>query len=175
VKRRLQRKVAQQRAPALQRQRRDVAIVQAHDVEHVIADRSRTPRHLAVEDHVADGELRNRVTDRGEVLGQPVAREQADVAAVLECEETNAIELALEDPLGIGEALLRERRGHRFDPVGKGRHGSDAQLRVDRRELAQQFGESLARHAQLGAWAVFVRCGGVRREFTSSFRRVNGT
>ncbi len=57
----------------------------------------------------------------GMCLRQPVAREQTDVCALLEREQPDAVELALEDPLGAREALLRERRRHRLDPVGKDR------------------------------------------------------
>ena len=38
---------------------------------------------------------------------------------MLEREQADAVELALEDPLRPGEALLRERRGHRLEPSGK--------------------------------------------------------
>ena len=57
---------------------------------------------------------------RRNVLRQPIAREQPDVGALLEREQADAVELALEDPFRSGEALLGQRRRHRFDPVGKG-------------------------------------------------------
>ena len=41
---------------------------------------------------------------------------------MFEREQADAIELALEDPLGPGEPLLRQRRRHRLDPFGKVRH-----------------------------------------------------
>ncbi len=56
------------------------------------------------------------------VLRQPVAREQADIRPLLEREQADAVELALEDPFRAGEPLLRERRGHRLDPFGKRGH-----------------------------------------------------
>ena len=64
---------------------------------------------LAVEDHVVHREVRNRLDDGRvrRVLRQSVAREQADAPAVLEREQTDAVELALEDPLRPGEPLLR--------------------------------------------------------------------
>src|SRR5262249_8309105 len=39
-----------------------------------------------------------------------------------EGEQTNAVKLALEQPLWSGESLLRERRRHRNQPFGKARH-----------------------------------------------------
>ena len=41
--------------------------------------------------------------------------------AILEGEQANAVELALEHPLGRRETLLGQRRGHRFDPLGEDR------------------------------------------------------
>ena len=73
------------------------------------------------------GEVRDRLGDRRAVLRQPVAREQANVRALPEREQADAVELALEDPLRPGEPLLRQRRRHRLDPFGKG-HDRDYDL-----------------------------------------------
>ena len=78
------------------------------------------PRKLAIENHVLHREMRNGRGHRGAVLRQPIARQQADVRFLTEREQANAIELPLEEPLRPSEALLRERRGHRLDPIGKG-------------------------------------------------------
>src|SRR5437762_11205074 len=73
---------------------------------------------LAVEDDVVSREPRDGLHDGrvSRVLGQPVARQQPNVLRLLEREQADAIELALEDPFRAGEALLRERRGHRLYP-----------------------------------------------------------
>src|SRR5262249_59681338 len=96
------------------------------DVEEVIggaplvaADAGR----FAVEDDLVDRQVSERLDDRrvGVILGELVARQQADVIAVLEGKQTDAIELLLECPVRSSEALLGERGRHRLDPVRKGR------------------------------------------------------
>src|SRR5207244_3141694 len=54
------------------------------------------------------------------VLRQAVARKQPHLPSLLEREQTDAVELALEDPLRPRKALLRESGGHRLDPFRKG-------------------------------------------------------
>ena len=76
------------------------------------------PRHLAVEDHSFAGIAAIALVDRREVLRQPVARIQLHIAAALVGEQPDAVELALEQPVVAREALLRQRRGHRLEPVG---------------------------------------------------------
>ena len=44
------------------------------------------PGHLAIENHLVDGEVANGGGDCGQVLGEPVAREEPNVAAVFVCE-----------------------------------------------------------------------------------------
>src|SRR5262249_59386545 len=67
----------------------------------------------------------------------PVPGKQPDVGALLEREQTDAIELPLEDPFGSAEPLLRERGRHRLDPVGKARRhaGADYSKTADRSEF----------------------------------------
>ena len=62
--------------------------------------------------------MRDRRGDRRQILRQPIARVEPDVVALLEREQADAVELALEDPLRPGEPLLRQRRGHRLEPLG---------------------------------------------------------
>ena len=64
-------------------------------------------------------------TDGCELLcGSRLRENKPNVGAVLEREQPDAVELALEDPLGPGEPVLCERRRHRLEPFGKrGRHG----------------------------------------------------
>jgi hypothetical protein len=82
-------------------------------------------------------ECGDRRAHRRVVLRQTVAREQANVAAGLEREGANSVVLALENPFGPREPLLRERRGHRFDPLGESCHdesvGSDGMVGKIRR------------------------------------------
>jgi hypothetical protein len=93
----------------------------------VISDASLVPpdaccfaiQHHIVHREFGDGVRHGRI--RG-VLRQPVARQEPNVGTVLEREETNAIELSLEEPFRPGEALLGKRGGHRLEPVRKG-HG----------------------------------------------------
>src|SRR5215510_13422684 len=61
-------------------------------------------------------QVRDGVRDRRVALLQLVAREQLDAASLLEREEADAIELALEEPVGAGEPLVGEGRRHRDDP-----------------------------------------------------------
>ena len=124
---RLQRERLQERAPLVERQRHDVAAVEPHDVEDVVEHAGLVPRDLPVENRLAHRQLRDRGGNRRTALGKTVTGEQTDVERVLVGEHTNAIELALEDPLRAAEALLRQRRGHRDDPFGKGcRHGAQS-------------------------------------------------
>src|SRR5262249_17591293 len=95
---------------------------QPQDVEDVVHDSaSRIPDGFAVEDHIADGQLGDRLGNGWVVLEQPVARIKFHLRAIFECEYSDSIELSLEDPLGSGEAFLCERRRHRHNPFGEGR------------------------------------------------------
>src|SRR5262245_33850379 len=49
------------------------------------------------------------------------ARVEPNVGPLLERDEPDAIELALEKPVGAREALLGERSSHRLDPIGERR------------------------------------------------------
>ena len=118
--------------------RHDVSTIQPEDVEHVVGNcLLAPPRELAVENHVVRVECGDRRAHRRVVLRQTVAREQANVAAGLEREGANSVVLALENPFGPREPLLRERRGHRFDPLGESCHdesvGSDGMVGKIRR------------------------------------------
>src|SRR6185437_8367070 len=76
------------------------------------------PRHLAVENDIVDREVRDGSGHVRKMLWKPIARVQLHVAAALVGEQSNAVELALEDPVAPCEALLSERGRHRFEPVG---------------------------------------------------------
>ena len=47
-----------------------------------------------------------------------VAREEPNLSASAESEAPHAVNLALENPFGIGEVLIGESRKHRTDPSG---------------------------------------------------------
>ena len=119
-----ERHAAQQRATLVERQARHVSAIEPQNVEHVVvrlAEGAPPPGGFAVEDDVVDRQVGDGL-DHGRMRAverQPVPRQQANVGAVLERQQPNAVELALEDPLGPGEPVLRERRRHRFEPVGK--------------------------------------------------------
>jgi hypothetical protein len=61
---------------------------------------------------------RERLGDLGVavVQGLPVAREELHRLAAPDGEASFAVELPLEDPVGVGEALVRERGQHRLNP-----------------------------------------------------------
>ena len=124
--RRPERQVAQQPAPRLERPRPHVAAIEPQDVEEVISHLSRPsphPRDLAVEDRVPHGQVPDRLGDGRVVLRPAIAREQTDLRSLLEREQPDAVELALEDPLRAREPLLRQRRRHGLEPFGEcGRH-----------------------------------------------------
>ena len=119
LKRRSKRQRIQQRAPLFERQPRDVAAIDPHDVEHVVRQPVGWPRDLSVQHQVAHRQVRDRLGDWRRALRQPVARQQPHVAIVLEGDQADAVELPFENPIGACESLLRERRGHRFDPLGE--------------------------------------------------------
>ena len=93
----------QPRAPLFERQRPQVAVHPRH-VEDVVALRS--PAHLAVEDQLARRQRRHRAGNRRAVLRQPIPGIEANLASLLEGEQTDTVELALEDPVGAGEPIL---------------------------------------------------------------------
>src|SRR5439155_10465027 len=101
-----------------------VAAVPPKDVEHVIRDLTLLApdaRRLAIEDDLPYGQRLDCSRDGRirPILEEAVSGEETHVPALLECEQANAIELALEDPIGTIEPLLSKRRGHRFDPFGE--------------------------------------------------------
>src|SRR5206468_10766939 len=53
------------------------------------------------------------------VLGQPIARQQPNVLRLFECDQADAIELALEDPFRAREPLLGEGGGHGLEPFAE--------------------------------------------------------
>jgi len=55
----------------------------------VVGDSSRSPRDFTVEDCIADRKTRNRLGDGRQVLRQPVARQQANIASALEGEQSS--------------------------------------------------------------------------------------
>src|SRR5215211_3386258 len=95
------------------------------------------PGDLAVENDVVDRQRGDGRRDPRKVLFLLRTREKPDGVSLLECDEANAVEFALEAPVGARKALLSERRGHRLDPVGKtrvGQHGArGSRCFVDRR------------------------------------------
>ena len=112
----------EQRLALFERQPGHVAPIEPEDVEHVVGSLP-VPGDLTIENGVIDRELCDSFREPGNVLGQAVAREETHVVALFEGEQPDAVELPLEDPVGSGEALLGERRRHRFQPVGKIIHG----------------------------------------------------
>src|SRR3954452_3542173 len=122
---------AQQALARQERQRADVAAVEPEDVEDVEEHGDapvpalREPGEaglpavegddLAVDREALARLARERVDELGvaPVERQVVAREQPDGATVAHGDAANAVELALEDPLGVAEALARQRRLHR--------------------------------------------------------------
>jgi hypothetical protein len=103
----------------LERQRRHVLSVEPHHVEHVVNNAAGSPRDLAVENRVLHFQAPDGLGHLRNVLRQPVAREEPHVRSLLERDEADAVELSLEDPFRAGETLLRERRGHRLEPIRK--------------------------------------------------------
>ncbi len=67
-------------------------------MEHVVAAAAR-PRHFAIEDHFGGADARDGVGDRWKMLRQSIARKQLDVAFPFVGKQSNAIELALEQPV----------------------------------------------------------------------------
>src|SRR5258705_10277790 len=97
--------------------------VEPHDVEDMISCWS-MPIDLAVENQFLVREFRNRARQRRDRLRQTIAREQFDSGTFLVSEQPDAVELPFKDPFCALETLLRERGGHRLNPLGKGfRHG----------------------------------------------------
>src|SRR5215471_7210360 len=119
-----QMEVLQDRSALHQWQRHQVASVQPKNVEDVIGDVWSAPIYFAVEDKIFDGQFADRLRDVGVVLGKLIPGEELNVPAAAECEKADAVVLAFEEPLWAGKALLRERRGHRDYPFGKGHAAS---------------------------------------------------
>src|SRR5262249_16305082 len=113
---RTQVQIAQDRPPLYQRQRHQVASVQPEDVEDVIPDIAAAPIDLTVQNDLIHRQSADHFGDGGIILRQLIAGEKLHAAAFAECEQPDPVELALEDPLGAGEALLGQRCGHRDDP-----------------------------------------------------------
>ncbi len=164
AQRRPEGQLRQERAPLVEREAGHVAAVEPEDVEDVVGDLGRAPVRrgssaepgagdLTVQDGVADRQRRHGAGDGRirDVLRQPVARQEADVRPVLEGEQADAVELALEDPPETGEPLLSEGRGHRLQPRGRGtahlgHHGPDrckGGTRASGRQLSSRVGRCL--------------------------------
>jgi hypothetical protein len=129
-----ERQLTQERAALVERQGGQIPSVEPQDVEHVVigfAERFPAPGGFAVEDHVVDRQVRDRLYHCGVriVQRQPVAREQPDIGAILERDHADPVELPLEDPLRPGEAVLGQRRRHRLEPFGKGSRHVCSQVR----------------------------------------------
>ena len=60
-----------------------------------------------------------RLRDGRKILRQMIARKQLDLLSVLVSQQADAVELSFKAPFRSIEALLCERRGHGFDPVGE--------------------------------------------------------
>jgi hypothetical protein len=60
---------------------------------------------------------RGPLYSRSKSLFSPSSRIQADLGAALVCEQPDAVELPLEQPVVAGEAFLRQRGGDRFEPI----------------------------------------------------------
>ena len=150
--RRAQRQLAQPVAPLFERQRPQVPI-HPRDVEDVVELPS--PGHLSVEDHLARRQRRHGARNRRTVLRQPIPGIQPDVVALLEGEQADAVELALEQPVRAGKAFLCQRCRHGDDPVGKSRaseHPSDSgALRApfDAEVLVRQLHAAFAKRYRL--------------------------
>ena len=104
----------------LERQTGHVAAIEPENVEHVVGAAA-VPGRLAVEDDVVDGQSRKDADEIGEDLAEDDCVKQLDVIAVLVREQTDAIELTLEQPVAAVEALFGQRRGHWLQPVGQPR------------------------------------------------------
>jgi hypothetical protein len=90
--------------------------VEPQDIEDVIAA-VEVPGHLAVEDDFIDRHPGNRRCQRRQILRQPIPRIELHVLAPLVGEQPDAVKLPLEQPLVAREPLLRQRRGHRLEPL----------------------------------------------------------
>src|SRR5690606_9091505 len=106
-------------SPFFERQARRAPRVKPADIEGRVAG-GPIPDELAVEDDLERGQTAHRVFNGGHLLTQAIAAVESDVSAIPERQEADAIQLALEDPVGSGEPLLRERRGHGHEPVWEG-------------------------------------------------------
>src|SRR5262245_36966616 len=126
LQRRLHRQLLEQRAAFFQWQRSDVTIAEPHDIEHVIGAGA-IPRNLTVEDQVVARDPGDGAGNSGNILGETIAREELHLRASLEGDQADAVKLAFEDPVGPGESILGQRRGHWLDPFGWRRsHTSEA-------------------------------------------------
>src|SRR5438093_10472709 len=101
--RRLERQPLQQRASIFKRQRGYRSSVQPENVEDVIAAPA-VPGYLTVENHLVDRKTGNGSGQRREILRKPVARVQLNVGAAFVREQSDAVELALEQPVVSDEA-----------------------------------------------------------------------
>src|SRR5262245_20999884 len=76
------------------------------------------PGHFAIQDEIVHRQCAYCTSNRRQILRKSITRVELDVVAALVGEEADAIELALEHPVRSGEAILRQRRSHRLEPVG---------------------------------------------------------
>src|SRR6185436_18721325 len=107
---------AEQPPSLRQRESRDVAAVDPDHVEDMIR-RLAVPFDFTIEDHVGDGQCRNRGGDAGKRLLLSCTRVEAYDVALFEGDEANPVVFPLEGPLRAGEPFLCERGGHRLDPL----------------------------------------------------------
>jgi hypothetical protein len=124
VQRRPQGQSREQVPPLVQREPGYVTPFMPEDVKHVVRGRAALAPHsggLAVQDDLVDRQFPDCCNHGGvrRVLQQLIARQQPHFLTVLEREQADAVQLALERPLGTAESLLRERRRHRLYPVWK--------------------------------------------------------
>ena len=158
-------RVAEQPLARSQRELAHVVTFEPQDVEHVVEDRDVVLAplcelgearlrpverdHLTVDREAIALLLFERLDELGPavVLGQVVAREELDGGAGADRDTPDPVELALEDPVRIGEPLVGQHRLHR---AGGGR----------RRRLRCQLslvGAEGVDHAHLGSGVAIVR------------------
>jgi hypothetical protein len=77
------------------------------------------PGQLAVEHELPSGQRENGVPNPRQILRAARARVHANVAAVPEGDQPDAIVLLLESPPIADETLFSERRRHWLDPIWK--------------------------------------------------------
>ena len=77
------------------------------------------PGNFAIEYYFLHRHFEQCLRDRRAALREAVAREEAHLVLLTECQKPNSIELAFKYPLRSGKPFLSERRRHRLDPFGE--------------------------------------------------------